>query len=720
LIPQKKYHGSNKKKTSMLFAEPAIVQEMVHPCTHSLLYSEELIPFDRIHPSHLLPVAQTLLCDLREEVKDLETITQPTFETVILPLEGIKERFYRFYNVTCQLKAVMDSSEIREVWRETEPLLTTFDLDLRQNPIFYRFYKEIINSEEWDSFSSGQKRLVISLISEAEQRGIGLSEIKRKKFDQLFFELKKLQTEFNDNLLDATKKFSLIIDDRSQLEGVPSDVLSIYSALYNIFRSPKEPEATPEKGPWQLSLSYPLSRPIMDHCHSRELRKTLYLAHITNASLPPYDNSDNLLSQLKIRKKMAKLLGFSSFAEKSLQNKMARDIETVTTFLQTLRERAWKVGAEEYKRVEKFAQSRGHSSSLMPWDFSYCAERIKEEEFTLSEEEIKKYFPFSKVLEGLFSLSRDLFGVTIEKEPSAPVWHENVSYFIVKNEEGKQIASFYLDPFARPLTKQGGAWVDSCRNRFCQGGKEDLPIAFINCNASLPTETTPSLLHFNEVQTLFHEFGHALQHMLTKVDYPSVAGINGIEWDAVEIVSQFMENWCYHKETLKQITSHIETEEPLPDELIEKIQKAHLFLPVSYLLKQIKYATADLVLHHDFDPKSGISPFEVWQEVAKASSHIPTLPEDRLLCSFSHIFGADCYAAGYYSYLWAKVMSVDVFAAFEEADLNNKEAMRKVGEKFKQTFLELGGSLDPLEVFTLFRGREPSLTPFLKQYGLCR
>ena len=350
----------------------------------------------------------------------------------------------------------------------------------------------------------------------------------------------------------------------------------------------------------------------------------------------------------------------------------------------------------------------------MPWDLSFYASRLREIEFGINEEELKQYFPLPHVLQGLFELTHELFGVTIEaSHHPVQVWHEDVTYYIVKDEMGAQIASFYIDPYSRPEAKRGGAWIHPCVNRYLTDNHVELPVAFLNCNASPPSGTTPALLSFRNVETFFHEFGHSLQHLLTDVDYPSVSGISGIEWDAVEMASQFMENWCYDEATLKRISSHIDTGAPLPDRMIKEIQRGRTFLSATSTLRQLRLSLTDLALHSTFDPNGEKSPFDLYHEITQETSHIYHFPEDRFLCTFHHLFDSEDYAAGYYSYRWAEVMSADAFEAFLE-----EGNYRKTGERFKRTFLSLGGSIDPLSVFIKFRGREPSLEPYLRVAGI--
>lgn len=686
--------------------------------SNPLLHRNGLIPFDQIKPHHFIPAFEALLLSVEPKLQRIENEQVPSWETILTPLEAIEEEIHQVVGPMIHLKMVMDSYELRMAWAQVEPLWTELMLRINQSKPLFEAYTQIKEGTSWDSLCPAQQRILDHRLLQTQLNGVGLEGEKKEQFNDLFSRLNELQSQYNANVLDAIKNFSLIAQNKDLVEGIPDNILQMASHAYNYSRGENDPISTPENGPWKLTLNPPMYLPAMRHCSNREIREKLYRGQILKASIGTYDNSKNLAEQLMLRKEIAELLGFDSYANLSLMKKMAPDVETVKEFLQNLRDASWEVGQKDLEEVQAYALSQGFDEPFMPWDFSYWAERLKEEKFNLSEEELKSYFPLPKVLNGLFDLCHTLFGITIETAHfKAPVWHMDVSYYIIKDETGQQIASFYLDPYSRPQTKRGGAWMDSCRNRYSTDNNEQIPIAYIVCNATPPMKDIPALFSFREVETLFHEFGHALQHMLTEISYASVSGINGVEWDAVEMVSQFMENWCYHPSTLKRITAHYLTGEPLPDTLIEKILASRTFQSGLGMLAQLKYGMTDLELHDQFDPCSGMSPFCVWQNICEYTSHLPCLEEDRFLCSFHHIFGDDDYAAGYYSYKWAEVLSADAFSAFEEVGLEDESALREVGERFKQTFLQLGGSLHPMDVFRIFRGREPSIEALLSQNG---
>lgn len=699
------------------------------PCTYETcsLYGEEsgnplltkrgLIPFDYIKPRHLLPAFQSIAAEVEPLLQLIENNPSPTWESVIYPLESIEEKVFRVVGPMLHLLLVTDCDEMREAWSYVEPLVTQFELRLKQSRKLYEAFETIKESNAWDKLDDVQKRIIDIRLTDARLTGIDLEGEELVQFNHLICMLNELQTTYVANMRDATKSFSLIIDDPKQVEGIPYSVLKLTSESYNTTRKENASLSTPQQGPWKLSLARPIYSAVIRHCHNRDLRETLYRAQVQKASIGESANCDNIEEQLRVRLEIARLLGYNSYADLSLATKMAPNVEGVRKFLEELRDASWMAGREDLLEIQLFAARTGFREPFMPWDFSYWSERMKEERFHLSEKELKPYFQFPIVLQGLFDLCKKLFGIEIVQAGfKAPVWHLDVSFYYIKDEEGNKIGSFYLDPYSRE-TKRGGAWTETCQNRVWLEGELQLPIAYIVCNGTPPSQNVPALLGFQEVVTLFHEFGHALQHVLTKIDYASVSGTNGMEWDAVEIASKFMENWCYHKPTLKQITSHYQTGDPLPEVLLDKIIASRNYNAASDMLAQLKYSLCDLALHHEFDPYSSMSPFDVWYEICLATSHIPCMQEDRFLCSFHHIFGGNDYAAAYYSYKWAEVLSADAFEVFQEAGSDNWVLLRSLGEKFKTTFLELGGSMHPMEVFELFRGRPPTIDALLKQKG---
>jgi oligopeptidase A len=512
------------------------------------------------------------------------------------------------------------------------------------------------------------------------------------------------------------------LGDASEVEGLPQSArqLAAQSA-----REAGDEGATAEVGPWRITLDQPSFRPFMEHARRRDLREQLYRAHVTRAAEGKLDNSPLIEKILALRTEKSRLLGYSSYAELSLSSKMAPDVAAVGRLLEQLRDASFDAARRELDELSEFA--RNHSESpqnedLALWDVMFWAERLREERYAYSEEELRPWFPLPVVLEGLFDLAQRLFGVTVEAaDGEAPVWHEDVRFFSVRDASGAAIARFYLDPYSRPGEKNGGAWMDECvgRSQLLAEGDEPcrLPVAHVICNQAPPVDGKPSLMSFLEVETLFHEFGHSLQHMLTKVDFGLASGIRNVEWDAVELASQFMENWCYQRDTVKRISAHVDGGGPLPDTLFEKLEAARTYRSGSDTLRQLYFGFTDLALHSGFDPEGDETAFDVQQRIAVRTTVMPPLPEDRFLCSFSHIF-AGGYAAGYYSYKWAEVLSADAFGAFEEAGLDDVEAVAEMGRRYRDTVLALGGSEHPMEVFERFRGRPPTPDALLRHAGL--
>jgi oligopeptidase A len=482
--------------------------------------------------------------------------------------------------------------------------------------------------------------------------------------------------------------------------------------------------ATPEHGPWRITLDYPSFGPFLEHSRRRDVREQLYRAFITRASSGAEDNTPLLGTILSLRQEQAQILGYSSFAELSLASKMAPDVATVERFLEELRQASGTAARQDLEDLRHCARTAGapEAENLCHWDLAFWAERLREQRYDFNDEALRPYFPLPRVLDGLFALVQRLFGIQIRPAPGeTAVWHEDVRFFRVYDDQERPIAAFYLDPYSRPAEKRGGAWMDECvgRSRIlaAPGQTVRLPAAYLICNQTPPVDGKPALMSFNEVKTLFHEFGHGLHHMLTTVDYGLAAGIHNVEWDAIELPSQFMENWCYHRETLMGMSAHVETGEPLPEELYRKLCAARTYRAGSLMLRQLYFACLDIALHHHFDPQGSETPFDVQQRVAALTTVLPPLPEDRFLCSFGHIF-AGGYAAGYYSYKWAEVLSADAFAAFEEAGLDNAAALTATGRRYRNSILALGGSRPPMEVFRAFRGREPSTAALLRHSGL--
>ncbi len=683
-----------------------------------LLATDGLPHFDRIAPEHVGPAVEWLLADCESRLGALERGIGPSWEQVIPPQDEIGRRFEQTWGPVTHLFGVKNSDGLRKAYEEALPNVVSFGLRMRQSEPIYKALKGIAEGAEWSRLDEGQRRIVSKKVLSAELSGIGLTGEKRQRFNEIAKELSKLGSDFSNHVLDATKAYALVITDPAEAEGLPDSLRRLAAQSYNEAKGADDAEATPDAGPWRFTLDAPMSGPFLKYCRNRALREDLYRAFVTRASSGDLDNAPLCRRILELRREQAQLLGYETFADASLAEKMAPDPAAVREMLETLRSASWDAANRDMQEIHELAIASGETQPLKHWDVAFWAERLRERKFQFTDEELRPYFPHERVLEGLFGLIDRLFGVKIvAADDEGPRWHKDVRFFKVLDESATQVAAFYYDPYSRPENKRGGAWMDDCLSRRRINGRLQVPVAHLVCNGTPPVGGKPALMTFREVETLFHEFGHGLQHMLTRVDYPDAAGISGVEWDAVELPSQFMENWCYHKPTVMGMTGHYETGEPLPDALFEKICAARTFRAGSDMLRQLTFGLTDMDLHSSFDPSGSESIFDVQRRVMERTSVLPMLPEDRFLCAFQHIFSGG-YAAGYYSYKWAEVLSADAFGAFEEAGLDDDAAVREVGRRFRDTVLSLGGSRHPMDVFRDFRGRDPDPQALLRQYGL--
>ena len=679
-----------------------------------LLIGKGLPPFNKIKAEHVVPAMTQILEELDERVNKLEKDVTPTWSGLVEPLTEIEERLNWSWGIVGHLMSVKNSPQLREAYEKMQPEIVKFYNKLSQSKPLYQAFKGIKEGAEWDKLEPAQKRIVESSIRDFELSGVGLEGEAKERFNQIQLELAELSTKFSNNVLDATKAFKLKLTDKKDVEGLPPSALGL---MAQTAKAEGNEDATPENGPWVVTLDYPSYIPFMKYATNRELREKLYKAFVSRASEGELDNRGNIDRILELRKEKANILGFANFAELSLARKMATDVEAVQQLQDELRVASYDAAVKEFEELKAFA-----GQDLMNWDTTFWAEKQREAKFDFKEEELRPYFSLPRVLDGLFGLANRIFGVTISAaDGKAPVWQEDVRYFQIADENGEAIAFFFLDPYSRPAEKRGGAWMNDCigRAKMVVEGKTEtrLPVAYLTCNQTPPVDGKPSLMTFGEVTTLFHEFGHGLQHMLTTIDFSGAAGINNVEWDAVELPSQFMENWCYDRPTLFGMAKHYETGETLPEEYYQKLVAAKNYMSGSAMLRQLHFGMLDMELHSNYEPGGEETPSDVRDRLAKTTSVLPPIPEDNFLCAFGHIF-AGGYAAGYYSYKWAEVLSADAFAAFEEVGLEDEEAVRSVGKRFKDTVLSLGGSLHPMEVFQTFRGREPQTEPLLRHSGL--
>ncbi|MBM5817861.1 MAG: M3 family metallopeptidase, partial [Cyanobacteria bacterium K_Offshore_surface_m2_239] len=564
-----------------------------------------------------------------------------------------------------------------------------------------------------------QERILTAELRDMELRGVGLEGEAQAAFNAASQELAELATAFGNRVLDATNAWTLRLSDPAEVEGLPE---SLKEQLAQAARDAGDGEATASEGPWLLGLDMPRFGPFLKYSRRRDLREIAYKAHVSRASGKTDGNWPAIERILTLRREQAQRLGYGSWAEVSLAAKMAGSVADVEALLEDLRTAAYPVSLQELEALRACAAREGaaEAEDLKPWDVSFWAEVRRQEAFDLDSEALRPWFPLPRVLDGLFGLCDRLFGLRIRPaDGEAPVWHPDVRFFRVDDAgSGEPLAAFYLDPYSRPGSKRGGAWMDECLVRSVdEAGAPVLPVAYLVCNQSPPVGDTPSLMTFEEVETLFHEFGHGLQHMLTTVDRPQAAGINNVEWDAVELPSQFMENWCYDHATLMGMARHWQSGEPLPEAEFAKLQAARTFMGGAATQRQVHFALTDLRLHSQWTPECGRSPEQLRREIAVTTTVLEPIEEDAFLCSFGHIF-AGGYSAGYYSYKWAEVLSADAFSAFEEVGLENEAAIQATGRRFRETVLSLGGSRHPGEVFETFRGRPPSPEALIRHSGL--
>ncbi len=670
--------------------------------------------FDEIKPNHIEPAVTQVLQEANNRLTQIESNLSPTWKGLIHPLEGLGIPFEYAWGPIEHLLSVNNTNELRAEHEKMLPQVIDFGLRMGQSKPIYEGLLAIRNGLEWESLDEGQRRVINLKIRDAKLAGVGLPQEKKEEFNRITTRLSKLATDFSNNVLDSTKAYEFIIKAKDETEGWPINLLQLTSQSYN--QEKKTDESSPETGPWRITLEAPILIPFLRHSKVRQQREKLLKAYVSRADSGDLDNKPLIREILQLRSEKARLLRYENFAEMSLEAKMAPNVDAVQRMFQELFEASKPNSLREFKEIEEIAENRGQREPLRHWDTAFWSERLKEQMFRFTDDQLRPYFPFPKVLEGMFGLAESLFGVIIkESEEVTPKWHPDVIYYKVY-DKGREVASFYLDAYSRPGTKRGGAWMGVCLDRRIIDGIARLPVTYLNANATPPIGDRPSLLSFNEVTTLFHEFGHGLQAMLTTVDYTDVTGINGVEWDAVEVVSQFLELWCYHEPTLRTISGHWETGEPLPDELVRNLLETKIFRAATAMLRQLEFGMTDMELHSVFNPFGDETPFQIHERISRQTNVLPPMKEDHFLCAFGHIF-AGGYAAGYYSYKWAEVLSADLYSAFEEAN-DRKDEINRLGQRFKETFLEPGGSVEPMKLFKDFMGRGPSTEALLKQNNL--
>ncbi|WP_341217664.1 oligopeptidase A [Neptunomonas phycophila] len=673
--------------------------------SNPLLNEALLPPFSQIKPADIKPAIESLLKQNRETVARLTAHPESAdWDSVIAPLDEMGDRLSKVWSPISHMNSVVNSDELREAYNACLPILSEYWTEMGQHEGMFKAYEQV--AKQAGQLNAVQQKVVENNLRDFELSGIALADADKKRYAEIQNRLSELTTKFSENVMDATQGWEKLITDKEQLAGMPDMALAAAK------------QAAEAKGldGYLLTLEFPSYFPVITHCDDRALRAEVYEAYATRASevgpnAGKWDNSEIMAEILALRKEVSQLLGFESYAHYSLATKMAETPEQVLQFLYDLADKSVDVAREEYKALCGFAQSEYGADEVESWDVSYYSEKMKQAHYAISQEMLRPYFPFPKVLAGMFDIAGRLFDITIDEVSEFDTWHKDARLFEVKRND-EIIARFYLDPFAR-ANKRGGAWMDVCRTRRrLADGALQLPTAYLVCNFNGPVGNDPALLTHGEVTTLFHEFGHGLHHMLTQVEYADVSGISGVAWDAVELPSQFMENWCWEPEALAIISGHYQTGETLPQDLLDKMLKAKNFQSALFMVRQLEFSIFDFQLHLEYEAgKTDIQ--RLLNDVRERVSAITPPEFNRFQHSFSHIF-AGGYAAGYYSYKWAEVLSADAFSLFEEKGIFDKAS----GEKFRSTILEQGGSKEPMELFVGFRGREPKVDALLRHSGI--
>ncbi|HHH38040.1 MAG TPA: oligopeptidase A [Sedimenticola sp.] len=674
--------------------------------SNPLLELDGLPPFSKIRPEHVEPAIDALLAEGRALTERLLEAGGPyTWKNLVEPLELFDDRLSRAWSPVSHMNSVVNSDELREAYNACLPKLSDYATEMGQNEQLFAAYKAVAEGDE--PLDPAQRKLLEHALRDFHLSGVDLPPDDKARFKAISSRLSELSSRFEENLLDATHAWSKLISDEQELAGLPESALAL---------ARQTAEQRDKKG-WLLTLEFPSYLPVMTYADDRALRREVYEAFATRASdqgphAGRWDNGALMEEILALRHEQARLLGFENYAERSLARKMARSCDQVMTFLTDLAARSRPQAQRELAELEQFAREQHGVERLAAWDIAYYSEKLRQDRYGISQEELKPYFPETRVLPGMFAVVERLYGMHITEVDGVDTWHPDVRFFEIRDDRGTLRGEFYLDLYARPR-KRGGAWMDDCISRLFNDRVDQIPVAFLTCNFSPPVGEKPALFTHDEVETLFHEFGHGLHHLLTKVDYPAVAGISGVAWDAVELPSQFMENWCWEREALDLISGHWESGEPIPDELYRKMKAAKNFQSAMQMVRQLEFSLFDFRIHREYDPARGGRIYEILEEVREQVAVVRPPEWNRFPHGFSHIF-AGGYAAGYYSYKWAEVLSADAFSLFEERGIFD----RATGEAFLHNILEQGGSRDAMELFVAFRGREPRIDALLRHTGI--
>jgi oligopeptidase A len=669
-----------------------------------LLHFSGLPQFDQVRPEHVTPAIEQLLDEARTLIDQLgQNDASPIWDNFVRPLEDMEEKISRAWSQVSHMNSVVNTPELREAYNANLPVLTAFYADLSQNEALYAKFRALRASSSFETLTPAQRKIVENELRDFRLGGAELPEDKKARFKAIQEELSSLSAKFEENLLDTTNEFAHFVENETELAGIPEDAL----------QAAREAAETDGKPGWKFTLHFPSYMPVLQYADNRALREKLYFAYATRASefgKPEWDNTGLIRQILELRAESAQLLGYNNYAEVSLTTKMAQTSPQVLDFLRTLAARARPFAEKDMAELKAYAAYLG-LSDMQAWDVAYVSEKLREEKYAFSDQEVKQYFPEPRVLQGLFKVVETIYGVHVRKS-EAPVWHKDVTFYDIADKSGTLIGQFYLDLYARN-GKRGGAWMDEAITRRRKSHGIETPVAFLTCNFSAPVGGKPALFTHDEVITLFHEFGHGLHHLLTKVEEYGVSGIKGVEWDAVELPSQFMENFCWEWEVLRHMTQHVDSGEHLPRVLYDKMVAAKNFQAGMQTVRQIEFSLFDMLLHSDFDPKNGKTPLQLLEQVRDEVAVVRPPHWNRFPNNFSHIF-AGGYAAGYYSYKWAEVLSADAYSLFEENGVLSEET----GHRFWSEILAQGGVRPALESFVAFRGREPTIDALLRHNGM--
>ncbi len=674
--------------------------------SNPLLNDSELPAFRRIRPEHIEPAIDAILAENRARIAELGEDPAPSWEKTLLPLEELGDRLGRAWSPVSHLHSVADNDDLRASYNDCLAKISAYWTELGQNEAIYQAYRQVADTQA-AQLPAAARKLIGNALRDFRLSGVELPPDEKARFKAIRQRLSQLQTRFEENLLDATQAWSRHVGDAGELAGLPESALALAH------------QTASERGldGWLLTLEMPSYLPVMSYAAKRELRREMYEAFVTRASdqgphAGRWDNGPLMHEILALRQELAGLLGFADYAGYSLATKMASDTSEVLDFLGHLAERSRPMAEQEIAEITAFARDQDGLHTLEAWDLPYYAERLRQHKHAISQEDLRPYFPAPRVIEGMFAVVQRLYGLQISAREGVETWHQDVGFYEIRDAGGQLRGQFYMDLYARPH-KRGGAWMDECRTRKHYGDVKQTPVAYLTCNFTPPVAGQPALLTHNEVTTLFHEFGHGLHHMLTRVDYPGVAGINGVPWDAVELPSQFMENWCWEREAIDLFSAHHLTGGPLPDELLARMSAARQFQSGMFMLRQVELALFDFRLHMEYDRECPTDIQALLDQVRAEVSVVQVPAFNRFQHGFSHIF-AGGYAAGYYSYKWAEVLSADAFAKFEEHGIFDADT----GKEFLHAILEQGGAREPMDLFIEFRGRRPRIDALLRHSGI--